>query len=97
MLSGMRNVKVAINQEPQNFASRWHQPWQNCGMRRISSALNLRTVIWTVGLAFVGFILASKETYSNFDSTIALGTVAGGAIGFAVGTLFSWIIKRQRS
>lgn len=59
--------------------------------------LNLRVVIWTIGLGFVGYSLAARSAHSQSDSVVALGTVGGAVIGFAVGTLISWVFRRLRS
>lgn len=59
--------------------------------------LNLRVAIWTIGLGFVGYSLASRSAHSPWDSVVVLGTIAGAAAGFGVGTVISWLFRRMRS
>jgi hypothetical protein len=66
-------------------------------MPKTSTVMNARVLSWTIGLAFVGFVLACEASYPYIDSRITFGILAGGAVGFALGILFSWKINRKRS
>jgi hypothetical protein len=51
--------------------------------------MKLRVLIWTVGLAFVGYALAGREAVRNpVHETI--GALLGAAVGFCVG----WGLQR---
>lgn len=51
--------------------------------------MKLRPLIWTIGLAYVGYALAWKLPMSRPTAEI-VGTLAGAAVGFAVG----WGLQR---
>jgi hypothetical protein len=54
------------------------------------ATFSLRVAVWTIGLAFVGYITAAKSTHSDFDSTIVIGIFMGGLLGFFIGQFFCW-------
>jgi hypothetical protein len=50
--------------------------------------MNLRTVLWTLCLAYAGFLLAGGRNASSL--TIALvAALIGAASGFGLGTMFN--------
>jgi hypothetical protein len=51
--------------------------------------MKLRPYIWTLGLAYVGYVLSAKLPMARPTAEI-VGTVAGGVVGFGVG----WGLQR---
>ena len=48
--------------------------------------MNLRLILWTLCMAYVGFLLASTMTASSLN--VAIATFIGALIGFALGLMF---------
>jgi len=51
--------------------------------------MKLRPLIWTFGLAYVGYLLSGKLPMARPTAEI-VGTLAGAAVGFGVG----WGLQR---
>jgi hypothetical protein len=51
--------------------------------------MKLRVLIWTVGLAFVGYALAGRGAVPN-PARETIGALLGAAVGFCVG----WGLQR---
>jgi hypothetical protein len=51
--------------------------------------MKLRVLIWTVGLAFVGYALAERGAVPN-PARETIGALLGAAVGFCVG----WGLQR---
>jgi hypothetical protein len=51
--------------------------------------MRARVLIWTIGLAFVGYSLAGRSAMAHPQAEV-IGVVAGAVIGFAVG----WGLQR---
>ena len=58
--------------------------------------MNLRLVLWTVGMAYATFLLARGNGASSFGA-IFIAPFLGAAIGFALGNLFVKRDQRKRS
>ena len=58
--------------------------------------MNLRTVLWTLCLAYVGFLLAGGRSASSL--TIALvASLIGAACGVGLGTMFNRRAARKQA
>jgi hypothetical protein len=61
-----------------------------------------RKLYWTLGVGLVGLLLATKETYwfpgtyFHDAESLALGTLAGGAIGFLLGCIVEKTADERR-
>ena len=57
--------------------------------------MNLRIILWTVGMAYATFLLASGNA-SSFG-VLFTAPFLGGAVGFGLGNLFVRRNKRKQS
>lgn len=61
-----------------------------------------KKIVWTVGVALVGLLLATKETYwiagthVGDAAKLALGVVAGGSVGFFIGCIVEKTTDRRK-
>ncbi|MBZ5652369.1 MAG: hypothetical protein LAO18_18015 [Acidobacteriia bacterium] len=58
--------------------------------------MNLRLILWTVGMAYAAFLLARGNGASSFGASF-IAPFLGAAIGFALGSLFVKRDKRKHS
>ena len=58
--------------------------------------MNLRLILWTVGMAYAAFLLARGNGASPFGA-IFMAPFLGASLGFALGNLFVKRDKRKRS
>jgi uncharacterized membrane protein len=58
--------------------------------------MNLRLILWTVGMAYATFLMARGNGASSFG-VLFIAPFLGAAIGFALGNLFVKRDQRKRS
>jgi hypothetical protein len=58
--------------------------------------MNLRVILWTVGMAYAAFLLARGNGASSFGF-LFLAPFFGGVIGFSLGSRFVKRAKRKQS
>jgi hypothetical protein len=58
--------------------------------------MNLRLILWTLGMAYATFLLARGNGASSFG-ILFTAPFLGAAIGFALGSLFLKRHKRKQS
>jgi drug/metabolite transporter (DMT)-like permease len=58
--------------------------------------MNLRVVLWTLVMAYVGFLWVGKGSQSLNDITIS-GAVLGAVVGFSLAVMFTRRAKRRRT
>ena len=58
--------------------------------------MNLRVILWTVGMAYAAFLLARGNGASSFGF-LFLAPFLGGGIGFSLGSLFVKRAKRKQN
>ena len=59
--------------------------------------MNWHIALWTFGLAIGGIVLGDTAGAPYGVSAIVVGTLAGAALGFGLGTLFARMADRQRT
>jgi hypothetical protein len=58
--------------------------------------MNIRIILWTVCMAFAGFLLAGRGTPS-INSIAVLGLCVGAGIGLGIGIMFTHRAKRKHT
>jgi hypothetical protein len=57
--------------------------------------MKAHVIIWTLGLAFVGFVLSTKSAIES-DTRMLIGTIGGGIAGFILGTMLARLTKKSK-
>jgi hypothetical protein len=58
--------------------------------------MNPRVILWTLGMAYVGFLWTGQGTQSFNGSTIS-GALLGGLLGFSLAIMFNRRAKRKHT